>query len=242
MGIRGSRLSGPARILTKGRWLRKRIIQRRRLKTEARLYSFSKKIQAAQVPGSDDNSEIDIISLDLWDLIRKHLAATPRHLFRGKPITIYSSFKAFVHSFDFLQSVAAEVNEQDTEQQKQAREDLQFLLAVISGDSSGDKKLNKYFKIIDTYLSDGTVQLDDLWTIFSPGTLIYGKPFQGEEQVFVVADNWVPWPQTKDLPTTWKPWELACWVYDWTGSEFKIIPFNVKIEGFEGRKPITSLL
>ncbi|CCC08317.1 hypothetical protein SMACR_01865 [Sordaria macrospora] len=200
-----------------------------------------KKLQADQVPGSDDSSEIDIISLDLWDLLKKHLAATPRHLFRGQPITMYSPFEAFVHNFDLLQTVATEINEQDNEQQKQARKDLELLLGVISGGSSGDEKLNKYFKMRDSYLSDGTIQFDDLWTIFPPGALIYGKPFQGEEQVFVVADNWSPWPRIRDHPSTWKPWGLACWVYDWTGAEFKRTPFDVKIEGFEGRKPVTSL-
>lgn len=154
---------------------------------------------------------------------------------------MYSPFEAFVHNFDLLQTVAAEINEQDNEQKKQARKDLELLLGVISGGSSGDEKLNKYFKMRDSYLSDGTIQFDDLWTIFPPGALIYGKPFQGEEQVFVVADNWSPWPRIRDHPSTWKPWGLACWVYDWTGAEFKRTPFDVKIEGFEGRKPVTSL-
>lgn len=200
-----------------------------------------KKVQADKLPGSDDSSEIDIISLDLWELLKEHLAATPRHLFRGQPMTIYSPFEAFVHEFDLLQKVATDNNEQDSEQQKEARKDLQLLLGVISGGSSGDEKLNKYFKMRNSYRSDGTIQFDDLWTIFPPGTLIYGKPFQREDQVFVVADNWYPWPRRGDRPATWQPWGLACWVYDWTGTEFKRTPFNVQIESFEGRKPITSL-
>ncbi|KAK3340861.1 hypothetical protein B0H65DRAFT_578914 [Neurospora tetraspora] len=200
-----------------------------------------KKVQADKLPGSDDRSEIDIISLDLWNLLKKHLAATPGHAFRGQPITIYSPFEAFVHNFDRLQTVAADVNEKDNEQQKQARKDLQLLLGAISDGSSGDEKLNKYFKMRDSYLSDDTIQFDDLWTIFRPGTLVYGKPFQGEDQVFVVADNWYCWPQRGDRPTTWLAWPLACWVYDWTGTEFKRTPFMMRIESFEGRKPITSL-
>lgn len=207
----------------------------------AQIAFILKKMQADQLPGSDDSSEIDIVSLDLWDLLKKHLAATPRHLFRGQPITLYSPFEAFVHNFDHLQSVAVQVNDEDSEQQKQARKDLQLLLAVISGGSSGDEKLNKYFKMRDSYKSDGTIQFDDLWTIFPPGALIYGKPFQDEEQLFIVADNWHPWPRIRDRPAKRKPWGLVCWVYDWTGAEFKRTPFDVKIEGFEGRKPITSL-
>ena len=200
-----------------------------------------KKVQADKLPGSNDSSEIDIISVGLWDLLKKHLAATPRHLFRGQPITIYSPFETFVHNFDFLQTVATEVNEQENEQEQQARRDLQLLLGVISDGSSGDEKLNKYFKMRDSYLSDDTIQFDDLWTIFPPGSLVYGKPFQGQAQVFVVADNWTPWPQRGERPATWVPWGLVCWVYDWTGTEFKRTSFMVRIESFEGRKPITSL-
>ncbi|KAK3399130.1 hypothetical protein B0T20DRAFT_497259 [Sordaria brevicollis] len=200
-----------------------------------------KKVQADKLPGSKDSSEIDIISPDLWDLLKKHLAATPRHLFRGQPITMYSPFETFVHNFDLLEKVAAEVNEQDSEEQKQARKDLQLLLGVISGGSSGDEKLNKYFKMRDSYLRDNTIQFDDLWTIFPPGTLVYGKPFQGEDQIFVVADSWYCWPQSGDRPATWLAWPFACWVYDWTGTEFKRTPFMVRLESFEGRKPITSL-
>jgi hypothetical protein len=80
------------------------------------------------------------------------------------------------------------------------------------------------------------VQFDDLWTIFPPGSLIYGKPFQNEDQLFVVNDNLKTWPQNDD-----RTWKLDAWTFDWTGEKFERTCLTLPFERYEGQKAITAL-
>lgn len=50
----------------------------------------------------------------------------------------------------------------------------------------------------ETYLKEGAVQFDDLWTVFTPGTLINGTPFQKQDQLFIVQDNLAIWPERSE--------------------------------------------
>lgn len=185
-----------------------------------------------------NNSEIDIQNPGLWKLLKDHLGDYPFHLFRSSPVTLYSPYEAIVFSWDILKDAAAE--EGRDEKDKLAREDLKALLDILSGGSSGDAKLDKYFRTRDIYLRDGTIQFDDIWTIFPPGTLVYGRPFQNEHQVFIVMYNSGCWPQINrhHRPLTWY---LDCWTYDWTGSMFQRTGFRIPFEHFEGQRPITTL-
>ncbi|KAJ4854215.1 uncharacterized protein T069G_11194 [Trichoderma breve] len=163
----------------------------------------------------EDTSEIDIVNLKLWELLKEHLGSHPFHYFRGSPVTLFSPYEAIVYEWDILVNAAAQPPKDDED--KQARGDLRILLDVISGGSCGDAKLDKYFKVRDLSLKESTVQFDDLWTIFPPGMLVYGKPFQGQDQV------------------------LDCWTYDWTGLKFQRTAFTLLFEPFEGHKPIKAL-
>ncbi|KAI0106666.1 P-loop containing nucleoside triphosphate hydrolase protein [Daldinia grandis] len=195
--------------------------------------------------GEEDSSEIDIINPELWELLKEHLGDYPYHLFRASPVTIYSPYEPFIFKWDELQKAAAQdpKDEQDPkhEQDKRAREDLQTLLSILSGGSSGDAKLDKYFKTRGLCLQENTIQFDDLWTIFPPGTLVYGKPFQNQDQVFIVQDNGGTWPEHGDRPRRLLPWPLICWTYDWTGEKFQRTGFTLLFENFDGHRPITSL-
>ncbi|KAL4821918.1 P-loop containing nucleoside triphosphate hydrolase protein [Aspergillus spinulosporus] len=162
-----------------------------------------KKVRSGTSPNLEEGfSEIDIISLDLWDLLREHLGGHPYHIYGSTPITLYSPWDAIILEWETLQKAAS----QDPVDEK-------------------DK-----------------IQFDDLWTIFPPGTLVYGKPFQNQHQVFIVEDYVDNWPyQERTLQKKVQPWKLQCWTYDWNGDSFQRTSFILPFESFEGHRPITAL-
>lgn len=193
----------------------------------------------------ENESEIEIISLDLWNLLKQHLGHFPNHLFRGPPVLLYSPYEQIVFQYDDLRNEAGK-DSGDDEQLRQARSDLGRLLDIISGGSSGDERLDKYFKIRDSYKQPSTanIQFEDLWTFFPPGTLIYGRPFQNEHQVFVVKDNHRPWPSRSNRgggARELAPWKLDAWSYDWVEGTFQRTLFTLTIDFFDGQLPLTSL-
>ncbi|KAM0258112.1 hypothetical protein ACHAQJ_004017 [Trichoderma viride] len=198
-----------------------------------------KKIVYNKFPNGEANSEIDITNPNLWELLKEYLGSYPDHVFRGSPVTLLSPYEAVIYEWDTLQKAAEQAPKDDAD--GQARQDLKVFLDIISGGSCGDAKLDKYFKVRELCLRDKTVQFDDLWTIFPPGTLVYGKPFQNQDQVFVVRDNRGAWSEYSDYLQQLPPWKLDCWTYDWTGNEFQRTAFELSFEAFEGHMPITAL-
>ncbi|KAJ5817755.1 P-loop containing nucleoside triphosphate hydrolase protein [Penicillium robsamsonii] len=198
-----------------------------------------KKTIPEKFSGADDTSEIDIINLNLWELLKEHLGGYPYHVFRGSPVTLFSPYEAIIFKWDALQ--IASIEEPKNEQDKQAREDLKLLLDHISNSSSGDSKLDKYFKERNTTIEYPKIQFDDLWTIFPPGTLVYGRPFQNQHQVFIVQDNMGTWPEETSNPKQLQPWRLSCWTYDFTGVKFERTAYVIVFEPYEGYKPLPAL-
>lgn len=131
-------------------------------------------------------------------------------------------------------------------QTSQARLDLKLLLDHLSS-GSGDLKLDKYFKVRESHREQISVNFDSLWTLFPPGELVYGKIFQGQDQVFIVQDNVNAWPRPPrprlGLIERHEPLErtLLCWTYDWDGRTFKRKTLSVDFEKFDDYKPISSL-
>ena len=178
--------------------------------------------------------EIEFTNLDLWDLLKDLLSHYPFHEFRGSPQMLFSPYIALILNWDKLEQ-AAEVKPKDDRDQ-QARADLRLLLDTISS-GSGDLKLDKYFKTRDSNRAQRVVTFETLWTIFAPGTLIYGRLFQGQDQVLLVYDSLRPLPSSgRD-----RRWSLICWTYDWNGKLFRRMPVTLDFESFENKKPITSL-
>lgn len=180
-------------------------------------------------------SEIDIVNPHLWELLKKHLGDYPYHIFRGGPLTITSPYEAIVFAWDTLQEAALELA--DDANEKQAREDLGILLSILSGGSSGDQKLDKYFKSRKVSAEERTVEYDNLWTIFPPGCLVYGRPFQNQDQLFIARDNLGTWPSSDGTNT----WKLDAWTFDWTGERFERTCLTLPIEHYEGPKKIGTL-
>lgn len=192
------------------------------------------------------SSEIDIKNMELWSLLKKHLGHYPYHIFRDLPVIIYSPFEPIVLHFDRLKEVAEDAKRAEDEEERKAGEDLELLLNTISSGSSGDEQLDKYFKMRPGYKkqSPETIQFEDLWTVFTPGMLVYGKPFQDQDQVFVVKDNNATWPWREDSRRGGPkllPWELEAWSYDWNSGSFSRTQYKLKFEEFDGHKPLTSL-
>ena len=183
----------------------------------------------------ENDGELEIVSRDLWSLLKTLLSHYPYHIFQGDPVTINSPYEGLILNWEKLEKAANESS--SDEKVDQARKDLKLLLDAISS-GSGDQKLDKYFKIRDSHKEQKLVTFESLWTLFAPGTLVYGKPFLGQDQVFIVHDNINPWPLNgRKTPT----WTLQCWTYDWNGKTFKRMALRLHIESFEGTRPISSL-
>lgn len=186
-----------------------------------------------------DESELTIINTHLWDLLKAQLGWYPYHVFRGSAVTLYSPYEHIVFQWDSLLKEAD--REVEKEDDKLARQDLKALLDIISGGKSGDTMLDKYFQNRKTYSEnkEKTVQFDDLWTVFPPGSLVYGRPFQNQDQVFVVKDSPRSWPVKRHGETL--PFLLQAWSYDWKDESFARKSFTLKFQSFEGYRPLTSL-
>ncbi|KAI9644987.1 hypothetical protein NHQ30_007022 [Ciborinia camelliae] len=193
-----------------------------------------RKIIADQDQDEENESEIEITSEDLWKLLKQLLGHWPGHTFDGSPVVLFSPYEPFVLYWDDLQAAAEKETEDATD--KQARDDLKLLLDTISS-GSGDAKLDKYFKSRKSNMDQKIVTYETLWTIFPPGTLVYGRFFLGEDQVLLVFETTRLWPRDSHHGY----WKLIAWTYDWDGKMFRRSPVELFIESFEGQKAISSL-
>ena len=184
----------------------------------------------------DNEGELEIVSRDLWSLLKTLLSHYPYHTFQGDPATIDSPYEGLILNWEKLEKAANESS--PDEKDDQARKDLKLLLDTISS-GSGDPKLDKYFKTRESNIEQNYVTFESLWTLFPPGTLVYGKPFLGQDQVFIVQDNMSTWPRFGGRQAS--TWSLQCWTYDYDGKIFKRIALKLDFESFEGTRPISSL-
>jgi hypothetical protein len=196
-------------------------------------HAFTLRKNFYQHEGSD--GEIEINDLGLWKLLKDLLRHYPYHTFQGDPVTLYSPYEPIILNWEKLESAA--MTPPNVGEDGQARSDLKLLLdTILSG--SGDAKLDKFFRTRASNREQKTVTFETLWTIFPPGTIVYGKPFQKEDQIFIVRDNRATWPDVSRRNPTWG---LDAWTYDWNGKIFGRKCLRLDFEQFEGHKPITSL-
>ncbi|PQE26995.1 AAA family ATPase protein [Rutstroemia sp. NJR-2017a BVV2] len=185
-----------------------------------------------------ENGELEIIDPALRALLKKILPHYPGHYFVGENVEMYSPYEPFVLNWDMLHEEAKRETENED---KQARLDLKDLLKAIES-GSGDKKLDSYFKVRDTLVKQKSITFESLWTIFPPGTIIYGKIFLNQDQIFIVDDNERPWPREGTRRSrTPDRWNLNCWTYDFTGKDFQRRRVVLSFDSFDGPKPIESL-
>lgn len=122
-----------------------------------------------------NDGEIEISSPDLSALLLSLLRHYPYHTFQGPPTIINSPYEGLILNWEKLEQATKEESEVETDQQ--TRSDLRLLLDTIAS-GSGDPKLDKYFKSRTSNKEQKSVTFETLWTMFPPGTLIYGRPFQ----------------------------------------------------------------
>ncbi|KAL9625328.1 MAG: hypothetical protein Q9160_000391 [Pyrenula sp. 1 TL-2023] len=184
--------------------------------------------------------DIEIYTSGLRNILQRLLRHYPYHYFMGDTVKIPSPYEPLILNWDTLWE---ESGKEDTdEKEKQARSDLRELLEkLLSG--SGSAQLDSYMQARDSLQRQNTITFDALWTIFPPGSMVYGRLFLRSHQIFIVEDNLTPWPRDDRSRRSTAPlvWKLNCWTYDFTGKEFRRRVVTLRFEEFEGTKPISSL-
>ncbi|KAI1116481.1 hypothetical protein F5Y14DRAFT_459113 [Nemania sp. NC0429] len=145
-----------------------------------------------------------------------------------------SPYVPLIYAWEEALREANGINSHESDDERQARDDLKELLEIIST-SSGDVRLDRYFENRQAFLKERTIRHDALWTLFPPGSLIVGRPCHDEQQVFVVDTCSAFAPSDG-------PFQVVCFSCDWTGSEFSRVPFMIEIPGWDGdSKSVTDL-
>ncbi|KAI9686388.1 MAG: hypothetical protein M1822_003733 [Bathelium mastoideum] len=192
---------------------------------------------------ADEDGDGDIIIYDegLRGLLYKLLPHYPAH-WRGEIVTIPSPYEAIILNWDLLWEQSEPEKECGDNNSRQVRADLRELLETLQK-SSGDLKLDKYLQNRNSYQKERCITFEALWTIFPPGTIVYGHLFLKRDQIFIVQDNYRPWPKVdptrRSGSTSW--WRLRCWTYDYDGEVFSRRAITLDFEEFENTKPIASL-
>lgn len=180
-------------------------------------------------------------------MLRSLLPHYPGHEFIGDTLELDSPYAPLIFNWDLLCEAAALPDHVgQSEEDKQARSDLQLLLQTIK-QGSGDERLDSYLKVRDDLAKQKSITFEALWTIFPPGTMVYSHPFFKsdceQDQVFIVVKNYY-WPWSDDeLGSRSKlvNWPISCFMYDHDGTHFVRRAVQLRVEPFEGPKPITSL-
>ncbi|KAI4671512.1 uncharacterized protein J4E78_000008 [Alternaria triticimaculans] len=149
--------------------------------------------------------------------------------------SISSPFEVLVWTWAEAEDEAKKFVESETPEEKQARIDLSELMRIIST-SSGILPLDQYFKERNFFVSESSISHAALWTLFPPGTLIVSHPCLGEPQIFTVdsCDSFI----LREEHT----FDLTCFSFDWTGTEFTRVPFEMRIRHWgSNRKSIAEL-
>ncbi|KAF1816127.1 P-loop containing nucleoside triphosphate hydrolase protein [Eremomyces bilateralis CBS 781.70] len=183
---------------------------------------------------TENRGQLEIFNKDLLELLKRVLSHHPTHEFYGECVTLDSPFEPLVLNWDRLKTEADK--EGSTENDKTARRALGMVLDRVR-QNAGDSRLNDFLRSREAVIRSNNITYDTLWTIFAPGTIIYGRPFLNQDQLFIVKDNSGPWPNSDS-----KEWELECWTYDWNGRDFRRRFLRLAFPTFNGSKPITALL
>jgi hypothetical protein len=201
------------------------------------------------IPGTDRNfGELEIRSPSLRKLLRSLLPHHPGHEFIGNTLVLQSPYAPLIFNWDLMWE-AANLPEYATqsEEDREARSDLKELLQTIK-QGSGDDRLDSYLKIRDDLVKQNIITFEALWTIFPPGTTVYGRPFSKKDdekldQIFVALPNlYWPWRDEESHSRSKAlSWPLTCFMYDHDGIHFARRTVHLRIEPFEGPKPINSL-
>ena len=146
--------------------------------------------------------------------------------------TIQSPFGWLIWSWDALQA-SINPQEDDSEEKRQARIDLDELLKVISNRTVVEP-LDDYFTKRKIYKKEKSITYRALWTIFPPGTMVCASIVFDEPQLFFVIDTAFSDRREKNFIIT-----SSC--LDWDGTRFRLVSYKLKIEYFKDKRGISTL-
>ncbi|KAJ5432370.1 uncharacterized protein N7458_011526 [Penicillium daleae] len=173
-------------------------------------------------------SEIEVQSQGLRDLLRSVIGDYPGQSFDGTSVYIPGPFQAVVHYWEELRA-EIEPKEGDSEETKQAREDLNEMMNSIRAST----ELESYFKTRESNMESGVITYEFLWTIFRPKTKVFARPFLNIPQIFEVPYSPDPYERRRV--------SIPCWCYDYNGKSQVKTFYEFDIEHFRGTKDISSL-
>ncbi len=136
---------------------------------------------------------------DLKRALADELQDFPTHFNSGE-ISFHGYFAVFIHAWDRLEMIAAGSK---PEVSTETRQDLKALLSLIQE----VEMLKRYFNNRSLDSRSGEIAYEDLWTAFSPGTVIYASPMDSP-QAFLVHDG-----QYKKLINARESYVVLCWAY-----------------------------
>ncbi|KAI1753930.1 hypothetical protein F4782DRAFT_494461 [Xylaria castorea] len=180
---------------------------------------------------TSSKSEVDVIFLPLQKLLGR---ITSKWGWPEEVTACSSPYGVLIYSWEEAHKEAFETVEGESDDEKQARVDLRELLRIIST-SSGDVRLDRYFKDRQALLSECTITYEALWTLFPPGKLIVARPCHDEPQIFFVES-------CDGFLSDEDKFGIICYSFDWNGTFFSRVPFEFEIDSWGGeRKSVTSL-
>lgn len=150
----------------------------------------------------------------------------------GRKDTISSPFEWFIWSWDALQASTTS-QEDDSDEEKQARIDLDELLKVIRNRTEVEP-LDDYFTKRKIYQKEKIITHQALWTIFPPGTVVCASIVFNEPQLFFVTD-------VAPSQRGQKYFMITCSCLDWDGTRFRLTPYELRIEYFKDKRSISTL-
>jgi hypothetical protein len=116
---------------------------------------------------------------------------------------------------------------------------LDLTLEVIKATSSEPNLSELLLEPRPTNLD--TIVFEQLWTLFTPGDIVISESFLGEAQAFIVNESLESPIESPSRGNRTRYWSLTCWAYDWTGTTFKRVPVELRVNDFRGARKIESL-
>lgn len=120
----------------------------------------------------------------------------------------------------------------DSDRLNAAMVDLRLLLDEVRSAPG----LEPYFsEAREMQEKSNTILFQHLWTIFPPGELVFSlMAYMGRQQVFIVKESS---DQTSNDRSGSRSWYLECWTYDWNGTTFNRVPYDLLSKTLKGADP-----
>ena len=194
-------------------------------------------------PNKTNHDEIVLQSLTLQRLF---CAACPnlepprdKNDFETTNLILRSPFVEFIWNWDALEAASKSTGD-DSLEDAAAKVDLRQLMDLLR-----KTNLEAYFKRRESFSGESasaSVPYEYLWTIFPKGTMVYGKSYQDDLQLFEVVGCSLPVdpgtfdPKNPARYTKNKFWVFAA-AFDWDGSKFRVFEYEFCFQKSSRQEP-----